>query len=148
MGFLHSLQAASGSPTAQDSMDKVGRWILVRLDYRIVGILAIIILVAYLGVLKYRTKSFKAPLDDLFYLSVGVVTLFSSITLGCVFLLTKPPAVDLISGDVLVISGLASVIACGWVGARELYIKFFPPTLKDGQPPPGNPPPGQTPGRN
>ena len=126
------------NPTHWDTrLDVAGRWLLTALDYREWGffILAVIIVFAF-----WRNKRYGAwpPRDDYFRLLFALLTAVGGLTAMVVFLLTKPPAVDMLSGPMLVLLGLGVPILMFGESLPRVKALFFPsqapPPAKHNQP--------------
>ena len=107
-------------------------------DHRIVSGLYVAVLLLFVLV---RSRARRRPtLLDSIRVLLALVTLSSGVVVSCVFLLTKPPAVEALSPDVLSLVGLLTIIVTFGFGGRELVTSFFPPeegATKDKQSPPG-----------
>lgn len=77
-------------------------------------------------VVRSRTRR-RPTLLDAIRVVLAMVTITSGLIVICVFLLTKPPAVEALSPDVLSLVGLLTVIVTFGFGGRELAAIFFPP---------------------
>ena len=104
-------------------MNHFGRAVLTT-DHRIVSGLYVLVLIAFV-VVRSRTRR-KPTLLDAIRVVLAMVTLTSGMIVICVFLLTKPPAVEALSSDVLSLVGLLTVIVTFGFGGRELAVSFFP----------------------
>jgi hypothetical protein len=115
---------SSGSTEPSDPLNHFGRAVLTT-DHRIVSGLYVLVLIAFV-VVRSRTHR-KPTLLDAIRVVLAMVTLTSGLIVICVFLLTKPPAVEALSSDVLSLVGLLTVIVTFGFGGRELAVSFFPP---------------------
>jgi len=88
------LPLASGG----DELNSLGLYILGFLDYRIV---TIVTLCAYLlcGIVAFFRKKPWPDMESSFSVILALLTLFSGISIFCVFDLTNPPAINLLSGE-------------------------------------------------
>lgn len=112
-----------GSTNPSDPLNQLGRTVLTT-DHRIVSGLYLLVLLLFV-VVRSRTRR-KPTLLDAIRVVLAMVTLSSGLVVSCVFLLTKPPAVEALSPDVLSLVGLLTVIVTFGFGGRELVTSFFP----------------------
>lgn len=113
-----------GSTESSDPLNHFGRAVLTT-DHRVVSGLYVLVLIAFV-VVRSRTRR-RPTLLDAIRVVLAMVTLTSGLIVICVFLLTKPPAVEALSPDVLSLVGLLTVIVTFGFGGRELAASFFPP---------------------
>src|SRR5262245_2295846 len=66
--------ALAQEKTKPDSWDIFGRWVIGQLDYRVAGVIAILVVLLYLVVNRWRTKKLGAPLDSLIHIGIGVLS--------------------------------------------------------------------------
>ena len=108
-------------------LDSFGRWLLLQTDYRIFALLALAFTLFFLLYRRLRYRSWPSVIECISVVS-NVLILFSGLTVGVVFLLTKPPAVESLSPEILSIAGLVSVIAlAGFVGPN--LVRLFRPEV-------------------
>ncbi len=122
-----------GAPiTGGGLLDSAGRQLVQLAEYRIVG-LAILLLLAIFAIWR-RWKFGSWPIvEECFAVFTTVLGIVGAFIVGAVFLLTKPPAVDLLSPQALLIIGVAvPVMIFGYTFPR-LRALFWPA-------PPGAPP--------
>lgn len=127
---LPSGGASLSSPS--DPLNQFGHAVLAT-DHRIVSGLYLAVLLLY--VLVRSRAGRKATLLDSIRVLMALVSISSGVIVSCVFLLTKPPAVEALSPDVLSLVGLLTVIVTFGFGGRELVTSFFPPDEKETRPP-------------
>jgi hypothetical protein len=113
---------------ASVSLDSTGRWILREIDYRYYGLLIAAILVVFTVWRRWSYKSWPSK-GDLEKLVIGLLAIIAGLNVGIVFLMTKPPAVDALSGTALVSIGLITLIGSLAYGAPLLWALFFPPQV-------------------
>lgn len=115
---------STGSTESSDPLNHFGRAVLTT-DHRLVSGLYVLVLIAFV-VVRSRTRR-RPTLLDAIRVVLAMVTITSGLIVICVFLLTKPPAVEALSSDVLSLVGLLTVIVTFGFGGRELAASFFPP---------------------
>ncbi len=115
---------STGTTESSDPLNHFGRAVLTT-DHRLVSGLYVLVLIAFV-VVRSRTHR-KPTLLDAIRVVLAMVTITSGLIVICVFLLTKPPAVESLSPDVLSLVGLLTVIVTLGFGGRELAASFFPP---------------------
>lgn len=121
------------STTSSDPLNRLGHAVLGT-DHRIVSGLYVLVLLLFVTV---RARSRRKPtLVEAIRVMLALVTISSGIVVACVFLLTKPPAVEALSSDVLSLVGLLTIIVTFGFGGRELVTSFFPSSPPDSSPPP------------
>jgi hypothetical protein len=108
-------------------LDSIGRQILNLAEYRIIGILVAAILLVF--VLWRRCKFDAWPsVEDCVYVCTNVLAIVGSLFVGVAFLLTKPPAVELLSSQALLTIGIfVPIVGFGYAFPR-LRALFYPPT--------------------
>lgn len=108
-------------------LDSAGRWILQQADYRTVALLTLSVILGFLFY-RHRIHGRWPSVPECISVSLHVLTLFSGFLVGAVFLLTKPPAIESLSPEVLSLTALVTVIAVfGNVGPKLLAL-FKPET--------------------
>lgn len=88
----------------------IGRWIAANFDFRFSG-LASLLVVAVFVLLKFRRDPSAISTTSCLGLAFSVFTLISATNAGAVFLLTTPPALELLSKDSLSLVGVVTLIA-------------------------------------
>jgi hypothetical protein len=111
------------STTSSDPLNRLGHAVLGT-DHRIVSGIYVLVLLLFIMV-RARTRR-KPTLVEAIRVMLALVTISSGIVVSCVFLLTKPPAVEALSSDVLSLVGLLTIIVTFGFGGRELVTSFFP----------------------
>ena len=106
-------------------LDSVGRWILNQVDYRIAGLLTVLAVICFVISRRWRYKRWPAMAESL-TVAVDVLALFTALAVGVVFLLTKPPAVETLSPQVLVTIGVVTLIAVIGQALPSLVALFRP----------------------
>lgn len=119
----HLLQAAGASLGGH--LDSAGRWFLAAFDYRVQGLSILIALLFFaswrrLGSSKWPTR------DDFFRLLFGLIACIGGITISVVFLLTKPPAIEMLSSPLLLLLGLGVPILIFGEAIPKLKALLFP----------------------
>lgn len=114
-----------------DPLNHLGHAVLAT-DHRIVSGLYLAVLLLYVVI---RSRAGRRPtLLDSIRVLMALVSISSGVVVSCVFLLTKPPAVEALSPDVLSLVGLLTIIVTFGFGGRELVTSFFPPGEKERRP--------------
>ena len=107
-------------------LDSLARWILTNCDYPVLGIIIIFVLVVFCFWRKFRYKLW-ATREDYFHLALSLVGCIGGFSAALVFLFTKPPAVELLSGTTLLFLGLIVPIVVIGTAFPRLKALFFPP---------------------
>lgn len=118
-------------------LDSVGRWYLETLDYRIYGLLILVVLCIFFFWRRWRYKSLPSR-DDYFTLVINLVGVFGGVTIFVVFLLTKPPAFEVLPSTSLVLIGLLVPIVILGFALPRLRALFFPAQAPRPPESPGN----------
>lgn len=106
-------------------LDFAGRWILTTCEYRVLGIFIVIVLVAFSLWRRFRYKLWPTH-EDYYHLAVSLVGSIGGFTAAVVFLFTKPPAIDLLSGPTLLFLGVIVPIVVMGHAFPRLKVLFFP----------------------
>ncbi len=118
------------SPTAErdviSSLDLIGREILQKNDYRLVAIVSLLIVLLFALVRRLRFRAWPSVTDCL-RVALSLITLWSALLVGVVFLLTRPPAIESLSSTELSIMGLVTVVAVFGLVVPDLKLLIFPP---------------------
>jgi hypothetical protein len=103
----------------------VGRWLLREIDYRVYGLCILAIALLFVVWRRWRYKSWPSEGD---YLKVGLSLLgiASGVPVCAVFLLTKPPAIEMLSGFSLAAIGVLVPIITFAYGLPRLSALVFP----------------------
>jgi hypothetical protein len=104
----------------------MGRWFLSTFDYRFWGIAFVCALVLFSLWRRYRYKGWPVR-DDYVHLLFSLAGSIGGITIPIVFLLTKPPAIDMLSGPLFLLVGLGVPILIFGEALPRLKALFFPP---------------------
>lgn len=121
-------------PPKSGGLDHAGRWLLTAFDYREVGLLILLII----GVFAFwrRIKYGAWPhLEECGSVLFALLALISGLTVMIVFLLTKPPAVNLLPDEVLEFLGIMVPILFFWESGPKIRAAFLPKQAP--MPPPG-----------
>lgn len=106
-------------------LDSIGRQFLLTMDARLTGILILVLMGIYSVYRKLRYRSWPGYQDYIiFVLSLGAM--FGAITVLVVFLLTKPPAIDLLSTQTQALIGLLVPIIIFGNAYPKLRALLFP----------------------
>jgi hypothetical protein len=114
----------SKTPAASHSgADYVGHLIVQYVDFRWAA-LAAIGLILTLVILKRRRGEKEPALADALNIAIGVISFWSSLMIGAIFLLTNPLDISQLSPDTARMIGLIAVIvlvASGWTTTRNSF---------------------------
>jgi xanthine/uracil permease len=66
---------------------------------------------------------------------LAVFMAYSGFTVAVVFLVTKPPAVQYLTGDTLIFGGIATLVGGVYLGWKQVVESFFPPRPPHKSPP-------------
>ena len=117
--------AAAGE--GEGLLDSLGRQILSLAEYRIVGLFIAAILLVF--VVRRRRKFHAWPrVEDCVNVCTNVLAGVGGVLVGLAFLLTKPPAVDLLSPQTLLTIGIVVPIVTFGYALPRLRTLFSPPT--------------------
>ena len=120
-------------------LDAFGRQLLTFAEYRYIGFLAVITLLIFIFWRRAKTQKWP-PVEDCIYVCTNTLAAVGGLIVGVVFLLTKPPAVELLSAQALLTIGLfVPIVSLGYALPR-LRSLFSPPT-----PPPAKRSPAKRP---
>lgn len=112
--------------TAWDAfLDPAGRWFLSSIDYRIWGLLALVVAAGFSFWRRYRLEAWPSR-NDYLKLVFAIIGVIGGVTTMVVFLLTKPPAVDLLPSPTLLLLGLGIPILVFGESIPTLKALFFP----------------------
>ena len=107
-------------------LDSMGRWFLVTFDYRVWGIAFFCALVLFSLWRRFRYKGWPVR-DDYVHMLFSLAGCIGGVTIPIVFLLTKPPAIDMLSGPLFLLVGLGVPILIFGEAIPRLKALFFPP---------------------
>ena len=115
--IAHIPQSAGGA------LDHFGRAALAFVDYSVVSIAFLVVLGAFLAIHRLHRGSFP-PFDSCLKVVHACGLIATGLIVGCVFLLTSPPAVDELSHESWGAIGLVTLILTLYLGSktfREAY---------------------------
>ena len=101
----------------------LGRWIAGSFDFRFTGIASLLVVAAFV-LLKYRNDRTAISISNCLGVAFSIFTLIAATNVGAIFLLTSPPAFELISRDSLALVGVVTVIAVYMQAASDLTARF------------------------
>lgn len=104
----------------------IGRWIAATFDFRFTGLTSLAV-VAIFVLWKARRDPSAVSTTSCLSLAFSVFTLISATNAGAVFLLTTPPALDLLSKDSLALVGVVTVVAVYLQAGRDIVSRFSSP---------------------
>lgn len=103
--------------------DAIGRWIAATFDFRFSGLASLFVVVIFV-LMKFRNDPSAVSTTSCLGLAFSVFTLISATNAGAVFLLTDPPALNLLSKDSLALVGVVTVIAVYSQAGRDIVTRF------------------------
>jgi hypothetical protein len=106
-------------------LNQAGRSLLHHMDYRVGGIASLVIC-GLLSILRYARTRTKPTILEFFNGALGVVSIYGGIVVATIFLLTKPPAVEYLSGGDLMLAAIVTLVGTGYLGWGQLKAGFFP----------------------
>ena len=115
---------AAPATVAADQINALGLLFLRSADYRYVA-LGTIGLYALLSLLTLKRHGTWPGMEASVHGILGLLSLCGTVAIGCVFLLTKPPAIDMLSDDSRGAIGLVCIVVMGGLGIREVKTIFF-----------------------
>lgn len=117
------MESSPETMTTTDPLNDFGL-ALLGADYRYIAITTIVIAII-LGVIKYaRFKKLPSFIDAAAGM-VSLLSIYSSVAVGSIFLLTKPPAIERLEGIELAVVGLVSFVFLFFLGAYQVYVSFW-----------------------
>ena len=96
-------------------VDYVGHWIVDTIDFRFAALAAIVLVLVY--ALRRKRSRQEPSLADALNIAIGVISFWTALIIGAIFLLTNPVDVSALSPDTARMMGLIAVIvlvASGW----------------------------------
>jgi len=106
-------------------LDSVGRWFLREVDYRVYGLCILAIALFFVVWRRWRYRSWPSE-GDYLKLGLSLLGIASGLPVCAVFLLTKPPAIEMVSGLSLAAIGVLVPIIAFAYGLPRLKVLFFP----------------------
>lgn len=106
-------------------LDSIGRWILTFFEYRILGIIFGVTIIVFCFWRRLRYEMWPSK-DDCFQLASSLTGTIGGIAAMVVFLFTKPPAIEMLSGTMLVFLGLIVPVVIIGTAFPKLSALFFP----------------------
>ncbi len=104
-------------------MNEIGRWIAHHFDFRFSGLASLGVVIAF-ALWKLRGDRAAISTTNCLGLAFSVFTLISATNVGAVFLLTSPPAFELLSKDSLALIGVVTVIATYSQAGEDVWRRF------------------------
>jgi len=127
------LKNSPSNPIIGGVLDSVGRYFLSTLDYRLYGLIALAAVGAFCVWRRLRYRSWPTHLDCISFALI-LPAMIAGLTVMVVFLLTKPPAIDTLSAQTLVLLGLlVPIVIFGNAYSRLRALLFPVQTSKAGQ---------------
>jgi hypothetical protein len=107
-------------------LDSTGRWFLATFDYQIWGLVIVSVFVFFSLWRRWRYRSWPVR-NDYVHLLFSLAGCIGGVTIPVVFLLTKPPALDMLSGPLFLLIGLGVPILIFGEAIPRLKTLFLPP---------------------
>lgn len=127
-------EAAKGVATSHGVLDAVGRSFLT-VDYRWYGMAIVLVIALYFYRSRAGERDESAVITDILALVAALLTLVGGLDLLAVFVLTRPPAIELIDPNQLMGIGIVSGIIMLYQAWRQLAKLFAPAAGKLGKEP-------------
>jgi len=113
-------------------LDSAGRQLLALAEYRNLGIVLVLVLLIFVFS-RHRTLNAWPGVEDCVNVCTNTLAIIGGLIVGVVFLLTKPPALELLSQQALLTIGIfVPIVSLGYALPRMRAL-FSPPV------PPGPP---------
>lgn len=93
------------APSPGGILNSIGRYFLLSLDARLYGLLALVAVGGFCVWRRLRYKTWPTHQDCIAFV-LSLAAMFGGVTVMVVFLLTKPPAVDLLSTQLVALLGV------------------------------------------
>ncbi|MBM3776202.1 MAG: hypothetical protein FJW37_13725 [Acidobacteria bacterium] len=119
------IQAGAAKAIAPSSLDRIGRWFLEQIDYQAYGLLMLGGLALLFLCRRLRDGTWPA-VEDCLALVVNCLAAATGVMVGIVFLLTRPPAVEVLPNHSILIIGLYVPIVTLGHALPRLRVLFFP----------------------
>ncbi len=119
------LKNSSSNPIVGGVLDSVGRYFLSKLDYRLYGLIALAAVGAFCVWRRLRYRRWPTHVDCVGFV-LSLAAMIGGLTVMVVFLLTKPPAIDTLSTQTLVLLGLLVPIVVFGNAYPRLRALLFP----------------------
>jgi hypothetical protein len=107
-----------------DPINRLGLEVLGLGDYRVVGIATVVIYVLFSLVKLTRQRAWPGTVESMRGV-VAILSLFGAVSVCCVFLLTKPPAIDKLSDESRGLIGLICLVALSGLAFNEIKAIFI-----------------------
>ncbi|HXU29569.1 MAG TPA: hypothetical protein VN851_03240 [Thermoanaerobaculia bacterium] len=101
------------------NLDLIGRAYLDHVDYRVSN-LAIMLLIGVIAIHRRAKLKQWVPLQDVVRAALGFLMISTALTIFCVFMLTKPPYLEALSGDNLSTTAFITVFVMLGLGISEI----------------------------
>jgi len=124
-----------------DPINRVGLEVLGLGDYRVVGIATVAIYVVFSLIKLARHRAWPGTMESMRGV-VAILSLFGAVSVCCVFLLTKPPAIDKLSDESRGLIGLICLVALCGMAFNEIKAIFIAGRPPGTTPPTTTAPPG------
>ncbi len=106
-------------------LDSLGRWFLRESDYRVFGLCVLAVVVLFIVWRRTRFKSWPSK-DDFLVLVLSLLGIVGALPICAAFLLTKPPAIEMLPGSSLAAIGVLVPVVTFTYGVPRLRALFFP----------------------
>lgn len=102
------------------------------------------VLLALLCWLRWKRGHGLASMQDLMTAGLSLFAVCTGVAVGCVLMLTRPPAVAVLSGVDLAVSGFVTVLATVYLGVEQVWRIFVHRQLPVPRDTTAEPPPAAT----
>jgi hypothetical protein len=110
----------------KELLNSTARSYLQAVDYRIYSLLIVLTVIGFLFWRRRRYDSWPSA-EQCINLVIDLLAIIGAFTIGLVFLLTKPPAIELLPAESLALIGLIVPIIVIGYALSKLRGLFFPP---------------------
>jgi hypothetical protein len=107
-------------------LNGAGKVLLQHMDYRICG-LVVLVLCTVLTILRRVRLGMKTTILEFFTGAFALISIYGGMLIAITFLLTKPPAIEYLSGGDIMLSAIVTLVGTMYLGVGQLKAVFFPP---------------------
>jgi len=107
-------------------LDSAGRAILSAIDYRVAALAILLAVAAFVIWRRWRFGAFP-NLEDCFRVGEACGLIVTGVIVGCVFLMTSPPAVEELSHENCAWIGMVTLALTVYFGGRTIRDSLSPP---------------------
>jgi hypothetical protein len=120
---------SAGNSATHDPLDAWGRYLLQLSDYRDVGVCIVLLWLVFVGIRRLPYRSWP-PVADHVTVIMGIFSLWGVLVQAVVFLMTKPPALELLSQTDLVLVSVVCLVVVFVVVGPAIFRLFFPAEVR------------------